>query len=303
MSIIRIAALSAVILWKTSAAAADTLYACKYNVLGTVRMVSATTICLASETKISWNTTGPQGPAGPIGARGLTGATGSAGPAGPAGPIGPLGPVGPIGATGPTGASGPAGSIGPQGVAGPAGAHGPQGPQGPAGAQGPAGGPITSLSDLNGVACMYGSQPGTLGVSVGASGAPNDHSVSLVCNPNQLPQDQNPGDCMNDNGTINNADVPASFSVGLANGSTEVHAGYCDNGVPGYTISVVNNNANTIIGDCHWDNGLINDADVPPSYYGPGTTSCPIGTQPIAFFVGACQAGVPVQFPTNEQCQ
>ena len=36
-------------------ASADTYYACKLNVLGTIRIVSATTSCSQYETKISWN--------------------------------------------------------------------------------------------------------------------------------------------------------------------------------------------------------------------------------------------------------
>jgi hypothetical protein len=60
-------------------AEADTLYACKLNAIGTIRIVTATTICTQFEIKISWNTLRPPGPAGATGAQGL------AGPQGPSG--------------------------------------------------------------------------------------------------------------------------------------------------------------------------------------------------------------------------
>jgi hypothetical protein len=46
---------------------ADTLYACKLNITGTIRIVTATTTCTQYETKISWSTVGPAGPQGPSG--------------------------------------------------------------------------------------------------------------------------------------------------------------------------------------------------------------------------------------------
>ena len=61
-------------------ASATTIYACKLNSLGTVRIVSATTACTVYETKISWNTDGPPGPQGPAGPPGLSGAQGPKGP-------------------------------------------------------------------------------------------------------------------------------------------------------------------------------------------------------------------------------
>ncbi len=87
-------------------ARAATIYACKLNSLGTLRIVSATTACSAFETKISWNTDGPPGPQGP---------TGSPGMSGPQGPQGPLGSQGPAGPPGPPGLS--AGSVNPLQVA------------------------------------------------------------------------------------------------------------------------------------------------------------------------------------------
>lgn len=67
-------------------AGAETIYACKANAQGTIRMVTATATCSSKETKISWNTEGPMGPAG---------ASGAAGPAGPAGDPGPPGRLAP----------------------------------------------------------------------------------------------------------------------------------------------------------------------------------------------------------------
>src|ERR1044071_3666090 len=81
-----------------TAASAETIYACKSNPQGTIRIVTAATICSGKETKISWNTEGPAGPAG------------GAGPAGPFGPAGEVGPPGPAGAAGP---AGPAGGVSP----------------------------------------------------------------------------------------------------------------------------------------------------------------------------------------------
>jgi len=76
------------------AANAETIYACKANAQGTIRIVTATTPCSAKETKISWNTEGPTGPAGPPGPAGLSGPAGEVGPPGPAGAAGPAGPAG-----------------------------------------------------------------------------------------------------------------------------------------------------------------------------------------------------------------
>ncbi len=66
--------------------AADVFEACVNKGNGNVRIVSATTACHASETRIEWNSEGPAGPPGP---------------AGPAGPAGPPGPPGTDAASGP----------------------------------------------------------------------------------------------------------------------------------------------------------------------------------------------------------
>ena len=66
-------------------ASAATIYACRLNSLGTIRIVSATTACSVYETRISWNSEGPQGP------QGQQGQQGQQGPQGPQGPTGPQG--------------------------------------------------------------------------------------------------------------------------------------------------------------------------------------------------------------------
>jgi len=78
------------------------IHACYQQNKGGLRVIdTAGASCAASETAISWNTTGVQG------------AQGLPGPAGPAGPAGPVGPTGPTGATGATGTTGPVGPPGP----------------------------------------------------------------------------------------------------------------------------------------------------------------------------------------------
>ena len=77
------------------------------------------------------------------------------------GPEGPAGPVGPKGDTGPQG---------PQGDPGPQGGTGPQGPQGAPGAS------LTSIHDLDGLACQASTGPGTISVSI--AGSP----VVISCN-------------------------------------------------------------------------------------------------------------------------
>lgn len=128
---------------------------------------------------------GPAGPVGPQGLKGATGATGAPGPRGPqgltgaTGPSGPQGPRGTQGATGPQGIVGPTGARGPQGLAGatglagsvgPPGATGPRGLTGPQGPAGPAGATLTSLGDLDGVACSIGSTGGALVTSIASDG-------------------------------------------------------------------------------------------------------------------------------------
>lgn len=117
--------------------------ACKDNTTGLLRMVSGSSDCRTSESAVNWNTQGPQGPAG---------------------------------ATGPAGADGPKGDAGETGQAGPPGPTGPQGPAGPAGADGA----VSSLDDLQGVACNESSAAkGTIEVSYASpSGV-----ATLTCKP------------------------------------------------------------------------------------------------------------------------
>ena len=149
----------------------DVVHACAGKKDGRLRTVDAGSKCKRNERALQWNV---QGPAGPAGAQGPAG---SAGPIGPAGAVGPAGPVGAAGPAGPAGSAGERGVQGPAGPQGPAGAQGATGPQGPAGAQGPPGsGGMTSLEDLNGVACHAGAQSGTVALTYDASG----HAV-LTC--------------------------------------------------------------------------------------------------------------------------
>lgn len=96
----------------------NTIYACKGERSGSVRLVNGPNDCLRGEVLVTWNVLGPVGPQGPPGATGATG---------PSGPAGPQGPPGALGATGPQGL---------QGEQGPAGPEGPEGPEGPPGLAG-----------------------------------------------------------------------------------------------------------------------------------------------------------------------
>jgi large repetitive protein len=130
--------------------------ACRHKLVGLLRVPADGVSCRRGEQPLSWNQRGPAGPAG------------EAGPAGLAGPAGPAGDRGPAGETGP---QGPEGEPGPQG---PAGAQGPAGPQGPAGAPGPA---LTSIGQLDGIACTTAAgAAGTVSVTTAADG-----SIALAC--------------------------------------------------------------------------------------------------------------------------
>jgi hypothetical protein len=146
--------------------------ACANKSSGRLRLAGPAGTCRHGERLVSWNVQGPTGaagPAGPPGPAGSTGPTGPSGPAGAPGAAGPAGPAGPAGAKGPTGAQGPAGAQG---------ARGPTGPQGPKGDKGDpgTGGSLTSIQQLNGVACTAGSAAGTIAVSYDAS-----NHVVLTC--------------------------------------------------------------------------------------------------------------------------
>ncbi|WP_280117130.1 hypothetical protein [Microbispora hainanensis] len=105
-----------------------------------MRLVNATTTCKPTETKVSWNRTGPQGPVG-IGGTGPKGDAGAQGPRGFRGPQGLRGPAGPQGPQGPKGAAGAPGKDGAPGKGGAPGKDGKDGERGPAGPQGPKGDP------------------------------------------------------------------------------------------------------------------------------------------------------------------
>ncbi|XVQ85250.1 hypothetical protein ACQP15_41750 [Microbispora siamensis] len=116
----------------TASSASDAaFYACVNKSTRYMRLVNATTTCKTTETKVSWNKTGPQGPVG----------IGGTGPQGPAGPQGLRGPQGMRGPQGPKGDTGPQGPKGADGKDGKDGATGPQGPKGDPGKDGKDGAP------------------------------------------------------------------------------------------------------------------------------------------------------------------
>lgn len=92
---------------------ADKVYtACMLKNVGTIRLIDPSlpagnlmSHCTTSETKVTWNQTGPAGAPGPAGATGPAGPSGAAGPAGPPGPAGPSGALGLAGRSCPTGQS------------------------------------------------------------------------------------------------------------------------------------------------------------------------------------------------------
>jgi hypothetical protein len=96
-----------------SAAPTPVIYACVNKATRAVRIVSAGTKCLSTETRTSWNQKGPQGSRGATGAKGATGLKGATGPKGATGAKGATGPAGPKGATGARGPAGPPGAAGP----------------------------------------------------------------------------------------------------------------------------------------------------------------------------------------------
>lgn len=70
---------------------AATIYGCVKNKDGDLRIVSAPSQCVKTETTISWNSIGPQGPPGQNGTNGLNGTNGAPGAPGAQGPQGPPG--------------------------------------------------------------------------------------------------------------------------------------------------------------------------------------------------------------------
>jgi large repetitive protein len=148
--------------------------ACRHKVSGLLRVPAAGVSCRRNEQAISWSAGGERGPQGPVGPKGDKGDPGLQGPIGPIGPSGPSGEKGATGATGAAGPAGPAGQAGAQGVAGPV---------GPAGPAGPAGAGLTSIGQLNGVACtLAAGGSGSVAVTVASGGA-----ISLACNAGTTP--------------------------------------------------------------------------------------------------------------------
>jgi len=60
----------------------NTIYACKNNNSGEIKIAEASTTCSGGATKISWNQVGPAGPQGPAGTQGSSGLAGPQGPPG-----------------------------------------------------------------------------------------------------------------------------------------------------------------------------------------------------------------------------
>jgi hypothetical protein len=114
------------------------IQSCKHRSTGQLRAVADASKCRRSERPLSWNAVGPAGPQGPPGPQGDAGAAGAEGPAGPPGPQGPPGPAGPKGEPGPG---------------------------------------LTSLNDLNGVACTRESgAKGTIALEIA-----DDGDVVFLC--------------------------------------------------------------------------------------------------------------------------
>lgn len=207
--------------------------------------------------------TGPPGLTGMTGPQGIPGIPGVVGSQGPMGPAGPVGPAGSAGTTGPAGSAGPAGATGSQGPQGNTGSQGAAGSQGPAGPQGPAGAPgsaITSLSELNGIACSNGGTDGTTRLSVALSGV-----VAITCQvtPPASPLDVGTLHCggrYDDSGTLP-LNVPADIwlsvtfncvgqfanaGVQMSNGDPALRIDLIANS-PGYPLIFVGNQFGTTI--------------------------------------------------------
>lgn len=108
-----------------------TIHACRMLKSGKVRVVADPDSCKQKERKLSWSVRGPKGDTGPAGA---------------------------------AGAQGPAGAQGERGPAGPAGPEGPQGPKGDPGAG------LSSFEGLNGLACTFDGDQGTIQIEYDAEG-------------------------------------------------------------------------------------------------------------------------------------
>jgi hypothetical protein len=137
-SVVAIAAAGSAVALATTSSPSPTVYkGCLSHLGGLLYNVevnpSSAPRCLAHDTSISWNQSGPAGPTGTSGPQGLKG---DPGPAGRDGAPGATGPQGPAGNDGATGQQGPKGNDGAPGATGEQGPKGDTGPQGPAGSSG-----------------------------------------------------------------------------------------------------------------------------------------------------------------------
>jgi hypothetical protein len=119
-----VASVSSWTLNQVFAESTSTITACVNKKTSSMRL-SSSGKCSKTESRLTWNVSGPtgangprgeqglQGPRGETGTQGVAGLTGATGQTGPTGPTGPAGPVGPNGLTGATGATGPAGPSAP----------------------------------------------------------------------------------------------------------------------------------------------------------------------------------------------
>lgn len=114
----------------------NTIYACKGDRSGSVRIVQQGEPCLRGESLISWNVQGPAGAQGQQGQPGSQGLPGQTGLPGAPGSIGEPGDTGPQGQAGEQGEPGLAGDTGLQGLQGDQGEEGPVGPPGAPGEDG-----------------------------------------------------------------------------------------------------------------------------------------------------------------------
>jgi hypothetical protein len=111
-------------------ASAQTIYACKNNSTGDLRVVAQGARCPRNWSHLDWNIAGPPGPQGMAAPPGPTGAQGPPGPMGPQGEAGLQGPAGPQGLRGEVGPAGAPGAPGAPGVPGAAGERGQIGMRG-----------------------------------------------------------------------------------------------------------------------------------------------------------------------------
>ena len=260
--------------------------------------------CSSGDTMVTFsNAQGPTGAAGPAGPKGATGATGPTGASGPAGPAGPKGAPGP---TGPAGVAGPRGDTGSAGPAGPAGSKGDTGAIGPAGAAGAPGGPgapgqdgtsltaelLPALDSRCGAAGgfeIFGKPPNpnapvSLGVlcngAAGAQGPKGDPGTAGSTGPQGAA-----GGAFADLSDLNGTGCTRGSNPGTVQASVDASTGHvsilCILSTTGGGGGGTKTNT-AVIGDCQWDDGSPDDADVPSADFG---------------FTAGCQNGTPTLTP------